>query len=240
MSVRLPVVVFLGFLLSTCASRETLPRFTGKEYVPLAVGAYWEYSLTTTTINPVEGQVNTLTEIKLEVMDRLEQNGVTIYVIRRYTRPVGSPTYSSDETWSVQEDKFRYIQQEGNVPFLRLQFPLTDGKTWNGNAFNTLGGSDDCGDGNFTCDIYRVADLGKPFELPGTVTYGDTVSITEQEDDDAIVGKDMRKSVYARGIGLVYRERTHLEYCTVGSCIGQQVVENGIIERQILLTYGAQ
>jgi hypothetical protein len=230
----------LVLCLGACASREVLPPFTGKEYAPLAVGMYWEYSLTTTTISPVGGQVNTLEEIRLEVTGQTKEDGVDKYVIQRFSRPQGTTDYSPEETWSVESDAFRYIQQEGNVPFVRLQFPLTEGKTWNGNAFNTEGGSDDCGDGNFTCDNYRAADLAQPFEIPGIVTYNDTVSIFEQESDDPIVGKDFRLSVYARGIGLVYREKNYLEYCTIGPCIGQQVVENGVIERQTLLTYGVQ
>lgn len=240
MLLRVPSVIFLLLLLSTCASREVLPQFSGKEYVPLAMGMYWEYSLATTTISPVGGQVNTLEEIRLEVTGQTKEDGVDKYVIQRYRRLQGTTDYSPEATWSVETDAFRYIEQEGNIPFVRLQFPLTEDKTWNGNAFNTEGGSDDCGDGKFTCDSYRAADLAQPFELPGIVTYNDTVSIYEQESDDPIVGKDFRLAVYARGIGLVYREKNYLEYCTIGACIGQQVVENGIIERQTLLTYGVQ
>ena len=176
----------------------------------------------------------------MEVTDSLQQDGVQTYIIHRFSRPQGSTTYTSDGTWSVQVDEFRYLQQEGNIPFMRLQFPVTEGKTWNGNSYNTLSGSDDCGDGNFTCDMYVVSALGKPFELPGQLAYDDTITVVENDTEDPIVGKDVRKAVYARNIGLVYREKTFLEYCTVGSCVGQQVVENGTIERQTLLAYGTQ
>ena len=53
-----------------------------------------------------------------------------------------------------------------------------------------------------------------------------------------IVKKDVRMSVYAKSIGLVYREATVLYYCTVGNCIGQQIVENGTILKQTLKDYG--
>lgn len=225
-------------LLVTCQSREVLPKFTGQEYVPLIVGTYWEYEVTTTTISPVGGQVNELSDLRVEVAELQEEDGTKRYVLHRYTRPQGSATYVSDETWSVQVDEFMYLQQEGNIPYLRLQFPTTEGKAWNGNAYNTQGGTDNCGDGNFVCDMYQATLVGKPFELPGVFTYDDTLTILENDDDDPIIGKDLRRAVYARNIGLVYREEIHLEYCTVGSCIGQQVVENGFIERQTLVTYG--
>lgn len=238
MLLRHSVVLFLGILITACQSREVQPSRTGKEYAPLAVGAFWEYSVTTTTISPVGGQTNVLTEERVEVTELLEENGLPTYVLRRWSRPQGTSDYTSAETWSVEAGEFRYIVQEGNIPYVRLQFPLTEGKTWNGNAYNTEGGTDDCGNGDFTCDMYMVSGLGQPFELPGVFSYDDTVTILEHDDDDPIVGKDVRQAVYADRIGLVYREETHLEYCTVGSCIGQQIVESGMIRRQTLLTYG--
>lgn len=49
--------------------------------------------------------------------------------------------------------------------------------------------------------------------------------------------KDVRNSVYALAIGLVYHEETS-EYCTIGDCIGEQVVENGRIYKQTLTGHG--
>ena len=239
MSLRLLVRVAVFILLVSCQSQESLPKFTGKEYVPLIEGTYWEYAVTTTTISPVGGQTNELTEVRVEVAEVKSENGETTCVLHRYVRPQGTATYVSEETWSVETDEFKYIQQEGNVPYVRIQFPVAEGKTWNGNAFNTQGGTDDCGDGNFTCDMFAASQVGKPFELPGVSTYDDTLTIVESDEEDPIIGKDLRKAIYARNVGLVYREEIHLEYCTVGSCIGQQQVENGTIVRQTLLTYGA-
>lgn len=231
-------VILLFFLLFGCQSRDILPKRTGEEYVPIRVGAYWEYAVAETTISPVGGQVNVFSELRFDVVDSLINAGELTYILQQKTRLTGATDWTVGETWSVRISEFQLVQQEGNVPYVKMLFPLSEGKSWNGNALNNLGGTDACADGTFACDNYIVTDLNKPFEIPGTLSYDDSVTILENNEDDPIVMKDVRKSVYARDIGVVYREETHLEYCTVGTCIGEQVVENGRIYKQTLTAHG--
>lgn len=225
-------------MLVGCQSREVLPKRSGHEFVPAQVGDYWEYGVTTTTFSAVNGQTNELSELRLDVVDQVILGGQVTFIVQRRTRPQGSTTWQAAETWSARVDQFQYVLQEGNVPFVKLQFPLVEGKTWDGNLLNTLGGTEICPDGTATCDTYNVTQLYQPFELPGIFLYDDTVTIVESDEDDPIIMKDLRKAVYAKEIGMVYREEIHLEYCTVGPCIGQQVVENGSIVRLTLTTHG--
>lgn len=230
--------ILLFFLLFSCQSQEALPKRTGQEYVPVQVGAYWEYAVTETVISQVGGQTNTFTELRVEVTDSIASGGDLTYVLHRWTRDQGSSDWTAAETWSLRMNTTQLVQQEGNLPYVKLMFPLTEGRSWNGNSLNNLGGTDACGDGSFACDMYVVSGWQKPFEIPGVISYEDAVTILENNEDDPIIGKDIRKTVYAKGIGWVYREDTHLEYCTVGDCIGQQVVENGRIVRQTLTAHG--
>lgn len=235
---RVTRIILLFFLLFGCQSRDILPKRTGKEYVPIRVGAFWEYVVTETTISAVDGQVNVLSELRFDVIDSLINAGEATYILEQKTRAAGATDWTVGETWSVRINEFQRVQQEGNIPYLKMLFPLSEGKSWDGNALNNLGGTDACPDGTFTCDNYIVADLNKPFEIPGTLSYDDSVTILENNEDDPIVMKDVRKSVYARDIGVVYREETRLEYCTVGLCIGEQIVENGRIYKQTLTAHG--
>lgn len=236
---RVSGAILLVVLLVGCQSRDILPKRTGNEFVPIQVGAYWEYDVTETTISPVNGQTNELTELRVDAIDVVSLNGQQTFILQRRTRPQGSSTWQPAETWSARVEEFQYVLQEGNVPYVRLQFPMVEGKTWNGNALNTLDGTEECTtDGSLTCDNYEATGLYEPFELPGVLLYDDTVTIVENDEDDPIIMKDLRKAVYAKDIGMVYREETHLEYCTIGPCIGQQVVENGTILRLTLTAYG--
>jgi hypothetical protein len=230
------ILVFL-LLLSGCQSRHILPKSTGTEYFPLKIGAYWVYNVSETTITQLGGQTNTLYDLKVQISDSVLLSGQWSYVMERFTRNDASQPWVSAGTWSARHDAFKAVLQEGNIPFIKLSFPLLDGKMWDGNALNNLGGPDRCANGTVNCDNYAVADLAKRFEGQG-ISFDDTVTIIENNDNDPIVKQDVRKSVYAKTVGLVYSEVTILQYCTVGACIGQQIVENGSIVKQTIEDYG--
>lgn len=224
--------IFLG-----CQSRDVRPKGTGTEYYPLQLGIFWVYKVNETHITQVGGQTNQAYELKILVTDSIPSEGQTLYRLQRYTRPDSSQPWVSLDTWSTRKDQFQAVLQEGNIPYVKLAFPLVEAKTWNGNVLNTLGGKDKCVDGSISCENYTVAKLSQPFQDNG-VSFEDSVTIIENNDDDPIVGKDVRKTVYAHSVGLIYREITTLEYCTIGSCIGKQIVENGTILKQVLLDHG--
>ena len=236
--VRLNQTILLFLLLLVgCQSRNIQPKSTGTLYFPLKVGAFWIYSVVETSITQLGGQTNTMYQLKLLLTDSAAASGAITYVMQRFKRADASQPWSSIATWSARKEPFQAVVQEGNIPYVRLAFPLTEGKTWDGNALNNLGGTDRCPNGTFSCDNYRVTDLAKRFEGTG-VSFDDSVTILENNDNDPIVKQDVRKSTYAKSIGLVYHEITILEYCTIGNCIGKQIVENGTILKQTLNNYG--
>ena len=231
------VCVFFGLLLLGCTSRDIQPMGTGAEYFPLRVGSSWSYDVAETSITQLGGQVTTNYELRVEVIDSIPTADGITYVFKRTRRADPSLPWITIETWSARKDAFSVVLQEGNTPYVKLSFPLTNGKTWDGNALNSLGGKDKCQNGNFTCDTYEATDLFGRFETTG-IAFDETVTVMENNDRDPIVKKDVRQSVYAKSIGLVYREVTILEYCTVGGCIGQQIVENGSTLKQTIKSYG--
>jgi hypothetical protein len=235
--VRLIKVCAFLALLHGCTSRDIQPKGTGTAYFPLRVGSFWSYSVSETSITQLGGQVNTLYELKIEVIDSIPAAEGIVYVFQRTRRTNPSLPWTTIQTWSARKDAFSAVLQEGNTPFVKLSFPLTEGKTWNGNALNSLGGTEKCQNGTFACDNYEVTNLFNRFESTG-IAFDDTVTVIENNEDDPIVMKDVRQSVYAKAIGLVYMEATILEYCTVGDCIGKQIVENGSIVKQTIKSYG--
>ncbi len=234
---RLIYSILLFLLLLACQSREILPKGTGTDYFPLKKGGYWIYHVSETDISQVGGQTNTVYDLKVEITDSVLLSGQWSYIMVRSRRATAAEAWVTAETWSAKKDPFQVIIQEGNTPFVALTFPLSEGKTWNGNALNSLGGTDRCADGSSQCENYSANDLSKRFE--GTdLFFDDTVTIYENNDNDPIVKQDVRKAVYAKSVGLIYREASILEYCTIGTCIGKQIIENGHIVRQTMIAYG--
>lgn len=230
------ILLFLLLLLG-CHSREVRPKSTGTEYFPLKVGGFWVYNVLETSISQLNGQSGSFYELKVYISDSIQSSGQVTYILQRFKRTDASQPWVPIATWSARKDQFQVILQVGNVPYVKLAFPLVDGKSWNGNTLNNLGGTDRCLDGTFVCENYLVTNLAKQFEGTG-ISFDNSVTILENNENDPIVKQDVRKSVYAKSAGLIYHEITLLEYCTVGSCIGKQIVENGSILKQTLKDYG--
>ncbi len=72
------------------------------------------------------------------------------------------------------------------------------------------------------------------------MTFDNTIEVIENNNSDLIVEQNIQKEIYAWEIGLVNREVTLLKYCTVGSCSGKQMVEEGLVYKQQLIEYGHQ
>ena len=232
-------ISWLLLALVACESHTSFPKIDSNAYYPIQKGSQWTYGVAETQFSSVTGQTIATYDLKVLVSDTLVTSGEVVYTLQRFRRADDTQPYTAIDTWSVRKSDFAIIVQQGNVPYLKLSLPLSAGKTWNGNAYNNLGGKDRCADGTLTCDNYAVKLLAQGFQQ-GTLSYKNTVTIEENNAVDPIVGQDVRTSVYALGVGLVSYESNVLSYCTVGSCIGQQIVESGIAYKQTLKDYVAR
>ena len=134
---------------------------------------------------------------------------------------------------------FQAVINEGNISYVRIASPLGDGKAWDGNALNILGGTEKCLDhDSHTCDIYLIESFAKPYTASSARTFDNTVTIIQNDNKDLIVAQDKRSEVYALKTGLVYREINFLEYCTDPICVGTQFVTTGLKYKQTISDYG--
>lgn len=232
-------ISWLLLALVACESHTSFPKIDSSGYYPIQKGSQWTYTVSETQFSAVTGQTISTYDLKVVVSDTLVTSGEVIYTLQRSRRADDTQPYVVIETWSVRKSDFAIIVQQGNIPYLKLSLPLSTGKTWNGNTYNNLGGKDRCTDGTLACDNYTVTLLAQGFQQ-GTLSFKNTVTITENNFNDPIVGQDVRTSVYALGVGLVYYESNVLSYCTVGGCIGKQIVESGAVYKQTLKDYVAR
>lgn len=232
---------FLGLLIIGCSEDELPELPSDADFFPLLTGNFWVYDVEETQYSVSAGEQNFAYQTKLTVTDSFPNlGGGFTYVIQLSRKNEGESSFAYADTWAVRSEANQIIVEEGGVPFVKLAFPLVAGKKWDGNAFNTLEGEEDCGNGeSFTCDLYAVADEPITFEI-GDETFSDAVEVIQNNNQDLIVKQDIRKEVYIRNVGLASRTVTILEYCTVGACIGQQEIENGIVSTQTLIEYGRE
>lgn len=243
MANKLKYLLFLSFCMGLWACTEDSDIIVKKDsdFFPVQVGAFFIYDVEETKYTTLNGQEDFLYQTRLFVADSFRNtSGSTTYVVQRAVKSEDDDTFAYQDTWSVRVESSQVVLSEGNTSFIKLSFPLAIGRQWDGNALNTLGGDESCGDDTtFSCDIYEISQVGFEYEYNGD-TLNETVEVLQNNNTDLIVKQDVRKEIYARNIGLMYRESTILEYCTVGSCIGQQQIEKGSIIKQRLVSHGKE
>lgn len=223
------LIAFVATAVISCdSSDENPPSDTGKDYFPLHEGNFQVFDVT--NIEYTLGVPETLRyELKTLVVDSFpNQDGTYTYVIHRSKRDEGAAEFSYLDTWSARMDSREAVMNEENTTFFKIKLPVVKDDEWDGNLYNSKGE-----------DTYTMEEVGASFVGNGT-TYDDCIVINQNDNQDFVVTLDQRKEVYARNIGLVYKEVRVLNYCTVGSCLGQQEVESGVIYTQTIKDYGVE
>ncbi len=219
--------ILLLAVAQSCDTEDARPVDIGRDYFPLQRGIYQVYAVHEThysdPLNPTVLEYHLMTEV---VDSFPSAEGDYTYVLYRSTRADENAPWEYQDTWSVHADDQQAVVNEGNETYVKISFPVKEGLTWNGNAFNVKGE-----------DLYELQNVNQSFTLEGE-TFAHTILVDQEDNEDLIVYQDKRFEVYARDIGLVYKELTQLQYCTQPSCFGQQRVVSGVIVKQSLLAHG--
>lgn len=221
-------VGLIGWAAISCSQDDFKTPDIGLDYIPLKKGLYQTYAVEETIYQL--GTPETFSyELKTIVVDSfLNAENEYTYVVHRSKRNEGAVDWQYLDTWSIQKDNSEAIVSEENVPYVRLKFPARVGMEWNGNAYNT-----------YDEDDYLLESTKQAFTF-NDETFSDCITINQNDNQDFIVYLDQRKEIYARNVGLVYKEVTQLQYCTQVSCLGQQEVESGVIYKQTITDYGVE
>lgn len=221
------IIPFIFFLLiASCKPSEVVPdpAILGYDYAPLDSGRFFIYNVVSVKYDPVNTVYDTF-ELKEEIAEAYQFGDEIRHVVKRFKREDSLSPWPSqpDSVWSISRDAYQLVKVENNIRFIKLIFPLEEGKRWNGNALNS---SDE--------DDYQMERPGQPYSIDSDV-YAETVKVV-QNDNENKIDKDYRIEVYAKNIGLIYIEKEVVDYDQ--TMIGAQVIVNGIKYIQKLKSYG--
>lgn len=213
--------LLLIVLVVRCGNEEPVTPASDAVYFPLRTGMVWVYEVVQNTYSEILPDKEETFELRIEVADSFPNpEGSYTFILARSRRDNSDDSWTPLPTWSARVDSKRVIVHEENTPVVKLVFPLSPGRRWDGNEFNTA-----------DPDEYEIEEGNARY-----LTFTDCVIINEA-DDANLVFDDIRRSVYSRDIGLVGREVRQVSYCTDPGCIGMGIITTGVVSSQVLKSF---
>ena len=211
--------------IAACTKETTtvnLPALT--DYYPLQTGRVFTYRLDSTVIafSGTDLEVRSYLA-KDSIADTLRDNkGLLSYRVYRFTTDTLAvqPWQNTGTYYITPADNSIEVMDENNLRFIKLKEPLRNDYTWKGNSYI---------DTKSATSPYQYMDgwnyTYTNFGLPFTVALGDvqnTVTIMQQDetsppgpfDPNNYQQRNYSLEVYAKDIGLVYKEFLHWTWQT--------------------------
>ena len=144
----------------------------------------------------------------------IDTDGKDALRIERFRRENDTQKWAIDSVFLAKKEISKALKTENNVTYVKLIFPVSEGLTWNGNVYNSLGN-----------DTYELKKLNQSFQTNGQ-NFPKTLTVIQQ-NDSTLVDLKRRIEVYALGIGVIYQEKINVSYCNSGDCLGKGKIDFG-------------
>lgn len=185
-------------VIASCKGPEPEAIDFGYDYVPLAIGSEAMFRVDSIFYDEflIDDPIDTVYYlIKETVVDtQRDLTGNMAYVVERTTYDTNGMENGTPFRFTRTRVSNRIEEQIGNLRKVILTFPVTQGTTWDGNAFNSLE------DQNF-----EYASVSENYNLEGQ-QFDSVVTIVQIEDSTNFIFKQYTEEKYARNIGKIYRE----------------------------------
>ncbi len=233
-------------LLSLMSCTPELENYQGNVegplFFPLEVGSSWQYRVDSVVYDNQGLKVDTIAQfIRENITDKYtDEAGDEVFRIERSAKSVDGGGWEVISVWSASRNERMAYKTEDNLKFLKMTFPVTLNKAWEGNLF-------------FPADVViRIA--GEPIKMYqnwGKYKYiavdeNLTLEGKQYENVTTILQVDLENKIskrysveqYAKNIGLIYKEMWILETQKSESNAPWEVkAEEGFILRKSLVSY---
>lgn len=213
------LVVMAGFMASCDRNKEEVdPALMGYDYYPLEVGDYRIYKVT-----DIRFQHNVGDTTRYQLMERVDttffdQTNALNYKIIRSVRPNENSFWVEDSVFVVSKTKTMLTLTKDNTKHVKLVFPVKEGKSWLGDAYNKNTAVSYTPVGSrrseyyLSKESYTYLSPGEPITINGTA-YPNSVIVVQGTPTESWIGFDDRKEVYVKDVGMVYRQYVRVIYC---------------------------
>ena len=227
----LGIIISMG--LFSCKKDQPATINFGYNYFPYKVNNYWIYDVDSIVFNSFTNQVDTFIFQEKEHIDSIikDNTGRSTYVISRYKKNYNTSIPYSNQSWTFKNVWVANISTtdaervEDNQRFVKLIFPVQINKTWNGNAYNTIG------DWNYQ---YTTADIPATY---ANHDFDSTATVT-QINNTNLIQKQYYVEVYARNVGLVYKQIIDVKSDSITALPLMSRINSGIEYSMTINSYG--
>lgn len=166
------------------------------QYYPLKVGDYRIYNVDSIPYTEGDKPLDTIHSQVKEVLQSTytDATGEQMYRVEVYRRNNESAPWQIMHVYATGRPTYYADVVDNNQRVVKLEFPITEGHSWNANKYNT---SDSAR--LFTSKILQAH---RPYATANK-TY-DSVAVVEVKNDQDFVTKNYQAECYAASYGLVY------------------------------------
>jgi hypothetical protein len=216
--------LFLALLVTvavfSCRKPDAIQEAADPEnnYFPLKLGNYIIYDVDSTTW---DDHICVVLKKNHQIMYRVADTftdamGRASYRIETFTRRYHDTSWSRSRVLYATNTNAQTEFVETELRYIKLVYPVVSNKTWLGNAFIKSGDSALSYFGGWN---YKYTNVNQPYNS-GDVIYNNTVTVEQidvaennpETQPGSFSTRTFGKEIYARNIGMVYREYYHWYY----------------------------
>ena len=166
----------------------------GYDFYPATIGSWISYEVdsirhsTGASTDTFRYQIKELVESAF-----IDEAGRQARRLERYYRDSTGHNWNIKDIWMVAITSRKVEKTEENVRFVRLNFPVKAGQYWDGNSLNDMDPWD-----------YSYESVGETAQSGDA--FFDNTAIVVQQGAVNLIEQERGKEIYARHIGLVYKE----------------------------------
>lgn len=231
-------LLFLLTILMTISCKKDSdfnPNF-GYDYIVNQIGSYTIYHVDSTIYNDFTKEVtDTSIEMKeVVVEDFIDNLGRNAQRVERYKRAIGDTDWELFRTYYIVKGTINSERIDENLRYINFAFSPKVGLTWEGNRF--IDGVDN---NKYLANWeYKYTSVDVPLNVEGT-DYSETATIILR-DNETQIEKVYAKEIYAKGVGMVYKEWWHLETQNNFEKPWKEKAEKGYIIKMYAIEHGME
>ncbi len=196
------VVIVLCVFMFSCKDKTPQPIVNNQkiQYVILTPPYQSNFLFTQITIDVVAGirdtQVWKVRDIVSNII--IDTLDYTLYRVERVRRKADTLAWQPFTVYGIREYSKSIVRIDDNIPYVILQFPEKQGKTWNGNEFNVK-----------PAEQYTYTKINTNDTIQGIIY--DSVLVITQQKFKSLYTYQFKEERYAYGIGLISKIKYDVE-----------------------------